>query len=140
MKIFFGQHFGKDVSELDSGYLVWIIESYPGADWLLIDACKKELSSRLKLDWEPPTLQDDALVQLHAEVVRLRGELIEERMNWIRICKIHGIDYRYFLAMGRMFVYSMFMRTVRDNTFRLPEAFKTDAVPKTDFNIYKIEP
>ncbi len=53
MKILFGSNYGKDTSELESGYLVWIIEKYDKADWQLINACKSELSARLKLDWTP---------------------------------------------------------------------------------------
>ena len=54
MRIFFGKHSGKDTSELDSGYLLWIIEKYEKANWTLIQECKKELSERLKLEWTYP--------------------------------------------------------------------------------------
>lgn len=54
MKILFGTtHYGKDTSECPSGFLIWIIEEYEKADWLLLRACKEELSARLKLDWSP---------------------------------------------------------------------------------------
>lgn len=53
-RLLFGKHIGKPITEVPSGYLVWIVEDYDGADWLLIDACKAELSARLKLDWSPP--------------------------------------------------------------------------------------
>ena len=60
-RIFFGKHIGKKLSELDSGYLIWVIEHYDKADWLLINECKKELSERLKLDWEMPTYKEKEL-------------------------------------------------------------------------------
>jgi hypothetical protein len=53
MLILFGSNYGKDTSELESSYLVWIIEKYDGAEWTLIQACKQELSARLKIDWLP---------------------------------------------------------------------------------------
>ena len=55
MILLFGTHYGKDTSELDSGYLIWIVEHYEKADWTLLNACKQELFARLKLDWQPPT-------------------------------------------------------------------------------------
>lgn len=55
MKILFGvKYYGKDVNEVPSGFLIWIIEEYADADWSLIQACKKELATRLKLEWTSP--------------------------------------------------------------------------------------
>lgn len=52
MLIFFTKdHYGKDTSELPSSLLVWIIEHKD--DWSLVEDCKKVLSERLKLDWQP---------------------------------------------------------------------------------------
>ena len=52
MKILFGtKFFGQDTIEVPSGFLVWIIEEYDKADWTLVQACKKELAARLKIDW-----------------------------------------------------------------------------------------
>ncbi len=66
MLISFGQkYFGQDTSAVPSQFLLWIIESYDQADWSLIQACKQELSARMKLDWEPPK----------PEVVELRKSL-----------------------------------------------------------------
>lgn len=61
MILLFGTHYGLDTSELDSGYLIWVIEKYEKADWSLIQACKQELFARLKLDWTPPIPEEDAL-------------------------------------------------------------------------------
>lgn len=73
MKILFGQkYYGKDTSEVPSGFLVWIIEEFQRADWSLINACKQELACRMKLDWEPPTQQEDLLQK---EVDQLRKKL-----------------------------------------------------------------
>lgn len=79
MKILFGQkYYGKDVSECPSGFLVWCIEEYSDADWLLIQAAKKELAARLKLDWSPKTDEqrdlETALKKSTKQVERLTKE------------------------------------------------------------------
>lgn len=85
MKIFFGKHIGKDIEELESSYLIWVIES-DFAEWTLVDACKKELSARLKIDWQPPSPQ---LAPLRAELSRieqLNAHLINV-IGFAHICK-----------------------------------------------------
>lgn len=87
MIILFGQKYiGKDTSEVPSGFLIWIIESFEQADWVLINACKHELSARLKLDWQPPSPQ---LAPLRAELARIE-QLNAHLLNVIgfaHICK-----------------------------------------------------
>lgn len=62
MKILFGEkYYGKDTSEVPSGFLVWIIEEFEQADWSLIQACKQELAGRLKLDWSPKSHEQQDL-------------------------------------------------------------------------------
>lgn len=77
MKILFGKHYGKDVSELESSYLLFVIES-DFADWTLTQACKKELSARLKLDWTPKSDEqrdlEAALKQSTKQVDKLMKE------------------------------------------------------------------
>ncbi|MFI5404873.1 MAG: hypothetical protein ACHQ1D_00020 [Nitrososphaerales archaeon] len=54
-KILFGKkYFNHDITTVPSGFLIWCIEEYEAADWLLINECKKELSARLKLEWIEP--------------------------------------------------------------------------------------
>lgn len=74
MKLLFGQkYYGKDTSEVPSGFLVWIIEEYDKAEWSLINACKTELSARMKLDWTPPTDKDRTIQRLTTELDTLRA-------------------------------------------------------------------
>ena len=77
MQIFFGKHSGKHIEELDSGYLLWIIEFYEKADWLLINACKAELSSRLKLDWTPPDTEENKIKKLNILLTRAQSRIVQ---------------------------------------------------------------
>src|SRR3990167_1071026 len=101
MKILFGKHFGKDICELDSGYLIWIIESYDGADHTLIQACKAELSARLKLDWQP---EDPQLPKLQSEIKSLSDkiDLLERLLLVSIICKGNRIEIDGYLANPEM--------------------------------------
>ena len=64
MKIYFSpKHLGKDTSELDSSYLVWILENYEGCEYLLREACQKELSDRLGLDFTPTHPSDEQRIE-----------------------------------------------------------------------------
>ena len=77
MKILFGkEHYGKNVSEVPSGFLVWIIEQYDKADWSLVDACKAELLGRLKVSWEPPTPPE---ITLRRQVSKLEKIVLEQK-------------------------------------------------------------
>lgn len=79
MRILFGEkYYGKSIEEVPSGFLVWIIEEFEQADWLLIQAAKKELAARLKLDWSPKTDEqhdlETALKKSTKQVERLTKE------------------------------------------------------------------
>lgn len=86
MKILFGQkYYGKNIEEVPSGFLVWIIEEYEKADWSLINAAKAELAHRLKLDWTPPTDQEKQLERrLHAAEAKLTAS-IRERNHLLNV-------------------------------------------------------
>lgn len=71
MKILFGKYYGKELSELDSAYLLWIIEHYENSDWRLINECKRELSSRLKLEW----IQEDGVSEIKNKLSKLNSKL-----------------------------------------------------------------
>lgn len=73
MTILFGKHTGKRIDELESSYLLWLIEFCESADWTLITACKSELSSRLELDWSPPP---DELKVMQASLDTARARII----------------------------------------------------------------
>lgn len=52
MIIYWGKYAGRDIQEIPSGYLVWLLEEYEKCDYLLREACKKELSHRLSLSFD----------------------------------------------------------------------------------------
>lgn len=89
MKVLFGsKHYGKDISEVPSGFLVWCIEEYANADWLLIQECKKELSYRLKLEWTyppKPLTQKEILDMFKRDILdgAYKGGISEEKCNYI---------------------------------------------------------
>ena len=85
MQIFFGKHTGKHIEELDSSYLLFLIES-DFAEWSLINACKQELSARIKLDWKPPTDEEEIM---RKEIIRLtnRTHQLESLLAMSTICK-----------------------------------------------------
>lgn len=83
MIILFGKFYGKDTSELDSGYLIWVIESYDKADWSLIQACKQELFDRLKLDWQPPTPESKEI-----ELLKYKQITLLQQIDTIEKCLI----------------------------------------------------
>jgi hypothetical protein len=85
MKLLFGKHIGKSITEVDSSYLVFIIES-EWADWTLVNAAKQELSSRLKIDWQPPAPQ---LAPLRAELARIEEVNVHllNVIGFVHICK-----------------------------------------------------
>ena len=80
MKIYFSQKYlGKDTSELDSSYLVWILEQYQGCDVPLREACQKELSERLSLDFSPKSSEQmDVELALKMSIKQCE-KLIKER-------------------------------------------------------------
>src|SRR3990167_1326358 len=87
MLILFGQKYlGKDTSEVPSGFLIWIIESFEQADWNIINAAKQELSARIKLDWKPPTDEEEIM---RKEIIRLtnRTHQLESLLAMSTICK-----------------------------------------------------
>lgn len=95
MLIFFTKdHYGKDTSELPSSLLVWIIEHKE--DWLLVNECKKVLSDRLKLDWQPSS--NDEINKLKAENNQLSNK-VDMMAKFLHIFGVEYIDtdkyYRY---------------------------------------------
>lgn len=93
MKILFGkEHYGKDTSECPTGFLVWIIESYEKAEWLLIQACKSEISARLKLDWTMPVHPDEALRKYVNDLKRENARLLSGKIMFEKICWLYGIE------------------------------------------------
>ena len=101
MKIFFGSHYGKDISELESGYLIWIIEKYEAADWLLINECKKELSARLKLDWKEPEPHEYELMREIDKLKKANTELLEGKIFFEKICWLFGIEEIDYMKYAR---------------------------------------
>ena len=80
MKILFGEkYYGKDTSEVPSGFLVWLIEEYDKADWTLIDAAKQELAARLKIDWSPKSDHQQDLETALALSTKQVEKLLKER-------------------------------------------------------------
>ncbi len=97
MTILFGvKYFGKDTSVVPSKFLVFIIEEYEQADWSLIQACKQELSARLKLDWEPPKPE---VVELRRALTKAETEIEHLRLTLIMstICKGNQIIVQQYL-------------------------------------------
>lgn len=97
MLIFFTKdHYGKDTSELPSSLLVWIIEHKD--DWALVEECKKVLSERLKLDWQPQTDKDAEVKKLKAKNSKLENK-IDMMAKFLHIFGVEYIDtdkyYRY---------------------------------------------
>lgn len=92
MILLFGSHYGKDTSELDSGYLIWIIEKYDGADWVLIEECKKELSERLKLSFEPQSEQHRTIIQASDALCHLNKQLLS-RIDLLEKCLIMATEF-----------------------------------------------
>lgn len=82
----------KDISEVPSSFLIWIIEEYAKADWALINACKQELAARLKLDWTPkPSPHIDLVIEMR----RLKKEnerLLHGKIFFEKICWLFGIE------------------------------------------------
>lgn len=129
MKILFGNaHYGKDTSECPSGFLIWIIEEYDKADWSLVNACKKELATRLKLDWVEPdpnnnlmdviTNQKVEIRQLKAEAKRLlEGKIMFEKIAWVY--GVEPIDFERY-AYTSALLDSEINDLVEDGMRRLP--------------------
>lgn len=88
MLIFFTKdHYGKDTKELPSSLLVWIIEHKE--DWVLIQECKKELSERLKLDWQPQTDKDAEVKKL-----KVKNSKLEKKIDMMaKFLHIFGVEY-----------------------------------------------
>lgn len=80
MKILFGEkYYGKDTSEVPSGFLIWIIEEFESADWLLINAAKQELAARLKIDWTPKSDEQRDLETALSLSTKQVEKLLKER-------------------------------------------------------------
>lgn len=88
MLIFFTkEHYGKDHKELPSSLLVWIIEQ--NKEWLLVNECKKELSERLKLDWQPSTDKDNEIKKL-----KVKNSQLENKIDMMaKFLHIFGVEY-----------------------------------------------
>lgn len=180
MKILFGTtHYMKDTSEVPSGFLVWIIEEYSAADWTLIQACKQELASRLKLDFVPPPQPFTKAEQVDLFKTHLLDELyrkglwseaglkqvdpnwmppedkvkvgdtivaflkrieeLKDKVEWYDwIVKAHGINLNYFRKLGRTFAASLYFRTQREGSYRLPDAFADNELQKSPFNLFTL--
>ena len=100
MQIFFGKHTGKHIEELDSGYLLFLIES-DFADWSLIQAAKLELSSRLKLDWEQP---EPEIPKLQKQISKLKYDLyvMESLLTMSTYCKGNPIRLEGYMMNPTM--------------------------------------
>lgn len=78
MKILFGnKYYGQDTSEVPSSFLIWVIEEYERAEWLLTSACKEELSARLKLDWSALNEREQDLIAQAAMSNSLNTKLLK---------------------------------------------------------------
>ena len=92
-KILFGKkYFNHEITTVPSGFLVWCIESYDNADWMLINECKKELSARLKLDWTEPEPEVPILRRklkaAESRIEHLENVIVISTMcggNWMRV-------------------------------------------------------
>lgn len=139
MKILFGTtNYGRDTSEVDSGYLVWIIEQYDKADWTLVNACKKELSARLNLSWEPKSDEQRDLETALKQSTKQADKLLS-RIEWYRyIIQAHGINLNYFRRLGKLFAISLYFRTQSEGSLRLPDQFADNEAQKSPFNIFTV--
>lgn len=111
MIIFFTKdHYGKDTSELPSSLLVWIIEHKD--DWALVQECKKELSERLKLDWQPVDTN-----------LKKENEYLKSKITFIeKIMFVFGISHwdtdKY--CHSPQWLEEDFNSALNDNTYILP--------------------
>lgn len=126
MLIFFTKdHYGKDTSELPSSLLVWIIEHKE--DWVLVEACKKELSERLKLDWQPV----DINLKKQNEYLKSKITFLEKIMFVFGIGKWDTNSYCY-IPEG---LEEDFKMALNENVYKLPIKFR-----RADFYKNYIEP
>lgn len=116
MRIFFGKHYGKDTSEVDSGYLLFIIEKLESADYSLIQSCKAELFSRLKLDWQPPTPETQQIETLKAKLQKSQAEVafLFDVIGMSTICKGNPYIIDGYLH-NRKYMYEVFKQIKEAN-------------------------
>jgi len=93
MKIYFGKYPGLDTSEIPSGYLVWIMEEYDKCDLPLREACKKELSHRLSLDFSSHIERD---LYAHMKEVQRLHNRVAHLESLLCMCSFWGIR-RYII-------------------------------------------
>jgi len=146
MKILFGKHIGKDLSDLPSSYLVFLIEENENTNYVIKEECKRIIFSRLNINIEDEAKQFyfdeyDKMRKYIAHIEKENYELtlkLSATINWYKtILKIYGIDRVYFAIRGASFAFSMWLRCQRDNAVRLPDVFyKTGNFGTSEFQLY----
>ncbi len=146
MKILYGKHIGKELSDLPTSYLVFLIEENENTNYVIKEECKRIIFSRLNINIEDDTKQFyfneyDKMRKYITHIEKENYELtlkLSATIDWYKtILKIHGIVQGYFALMGVPFTYSLWRRCQRDNSVRLPDAFyKTGNFGNTDFQLY----
>ncbi len=146
MKIFFGKHIGKELSDLPSSYLIFLVEENEDTNYVIKEECKRIIFSRLNINEEDNAKQfyfDEYdktrhyIAQLEKDNYELTMKLTQT-ISWYKtILKIHGIVQGYFALMGARFTYSLWERCKRDKAIRLPDVFyKTGNFGKSEMQLY----
>lgn len=97
MIILFGSHYGSDTSELESGYLLWIIEKFDAADYTLVQACKDELSSRLKIEWVKPVIENEDTLRKQIKTLKQQNDHLFKVIALSTMCKGNELILEQYL-------------------------------------------
>lgn len=120
MLIFFTkEYYGKDTKELPSSLLVWIIEQ--NKEWLLVNECKKELSERLKLDWQPSTDNDNEIKKLKSKNSQLQNK-IDMMAKFLHIFGVEHYDTDKYYEYPKL-LEEDWRNRIENNTIILPHIF-----------------
>lgn len=107
MKIFVGKYAGRNIEDLPSQYLVWILEEFEGCEHTMREACKKELSARLKLDFDSPNEEQlfeaqQAINKLKSEIDHLRNVLVLSQLCKGNRYLVEGFESNPELAQSEL--------------------------------------
>lgn len=89
MRIYFGKYSGKDITELETSYLVWLVESCDTIDSKIRDAAVVEIAHRLRVSIEiqTPEILLNRIDNLQNRIQSLLNQ-IKHLNNIIRIASI----------------------------------------------------
>ena len=146
MKILYGKHIGKELTDVPTSYLIFLIEENEDTNFVIKEECKRIIFSRLNIQDEDNAKQfyfDEYhktmkyIAYLEKDNHELTRKLAQTIDLYKTILKIHGIVHGYFSLMGARFAYVLWERCKRDNAIRLPDTFyKTGQFGKSEFQLY----